>query len=307
MCCASSLGGCLLGGDDGGPSCEHAPAAVDPAGALTGYVVDHLDLPSTGTEVGTLGLELDSWSLAGDSGVDNQLGSVTAIFAGTLGYDVDAEANAMIASGALLHLFELQATSITDARGAGMRIGLGLDLDGDATDNFTGTEPLEFDPAHGSGRVSGEIIGSELHLAMGETRIGVAFPGMDEPFVLPLIEVQVDGTITPTDITGRLAGGVPAAFVDQTMIPVLHESLSRVIARDCPDGTCVPGSSGELVLEYMDPNDDGMLTEAELRADPLVQNILTPDLSFDDPDCGIDEGDALSLGVGFHAVRAQIQ
>jgi hypothetical protein len=304
--CGSALGGCLIGDDGGGPACDHVPASVDPDGALTGYVVDRLDLPSNSTEVADLGLDLDGWANGGDSVVDNSLGAVIAVFA-SFDYDVDAEANALITSGSLLHLFELQATSTTDARGAGMRIGLGLDLDGDATDNFTGTEPLEFDPAHGSGRVTGDIVDGTFHFAIGETRIGVAFPGMDEPFVLPLIEVQVDGTITPTEITGRLAGGVPAPFIDDTMLPVLYEGLSRVIERDCPDGTCVAGSSGELVLEYLDPNDDGTLTFAEMQADPLVQNILTPDLVLQDGQCGIDEGDALSLGVGFHAVRAEIQ
>jgi hypothetical protein len=288
---------------------------VNPDGALTGWVVDRLDLPSDSSEVQALGLDVDYWFSADDTPtVDNQLGVVTSIFAGTLGYDVDAEANAMIASGALLHLFELQATSTTSARGAGMRIGLGLDLDTDATDNFTGGEPLAFDPAHGSGQVTGDIIDGQFRFVMGETRIGVAFPGMDEPFVLPLLETQVAGTITPTEITGRLGGGVPAEFIDQTMLPVILEGLNRVIARDCPDGTCVPDTSGDLILRYMDPDDDGVLTLAELRADPLVQSILTPDLDTRDAagqpvdNCATSaDADALSLGVGFHAVRAQIQ
>src|SRR5678816_3986729 len=135
--CASALGGCLIDDDGGVPSCDqfHVPAGVDPDGALIGYVVDRLDLPSDSIEVRDLGLDIDDWAATDDGLVDNQLGVVTSIFQGTLGYDVDAEANAMIASGALLHLLELQATSTTDARRAGMRIGLGLDLDADATDN----------------------------------------------------------------------------------------------------------------------------------------------------------------------------
>lgn len=318
VACASSLAGsagCLIEGSNA-ENCSREPTPVNPDGALTGWVVDRLDLPSNYDETQRLGLDIDYWFDDDiDPAVDNQLGTVTSIFAGTLGYDVDAEANAMIASGALLHLLELQTTSTTNARGAGMRVGLGLDLDTDATDNFSGSEPLEFDPAHGSGLVTGDIVDGQFHFFMGETRIGVAFPGMDEPFILPLIETQVAGTITPTEITGRLGGGVPAEFIDQTMLPVILEGLDRVIARDCPDGTCVPDSSGDLVLHFLDANADGTLTLAELRDAPLVQNLLTPDLDTRNDvtgeplgNCaGVNDPDALSLGLGFHAVRAQIQ
>jgi hypothetical protein len=310
--CSVALGACSLGGgggdDDGGDDCALGREPIDPDGTLTRYAVDTLDLPGSSEEVTALALNID-----GEGPTDNRLGQITSLIA-QFDYDLDAEAKMLIDAGALLHLFEAQATSLVEANGVRMRIGLGMDLDADPTDNFSGDEPLAYDPNLGFGDVTGTIFNGQLDLRLGNARIGVALPGIPDPFVFPLIRAQAVGTISATGLEGRIGGGIPVEFVDSTLVPVLYEGLLNVIDRDCPGGVCEPGSSGQLLIDVFDANDDGTMSVTEFRDSSITQSLLQPDLDvliagtgeLRGPCDAEDGNDALSVGIGFHAVRARI-
>jgi hypothetical protein len=58
-----------------------------------------------------------------------------------------------------------------------------------------------------------------------------------------------------------------------------------------------------------DANDDMVITDEEVRTNPLVQGVLAPDLDLFEAngDPGQDgEEDALSVGFGFETVKAQL-
>ena len=299
--------GCL----DRSDPCARDPMAVDPDGTVRGYVIDRIDLPGNSAEAHTYGLDIDYWY---EGAADNQLGQVLGAIAEYAGYDLDVEANALIDAGAILHLFELRATSLTDADGVGLRIGQAIDADGDPTDNFSGDEPLGFDPGRSQGDVSGTIINGYLDLRVGTAPVAVTFPGLDAPYFLPLIEARVAAElVTETEIRGVIGGGIPQEVIDTSLLPILHDGLTRIIARDCPAGTCESGSFGDALLRVFDVDHDGTMTLAELRDSSLTQSLLAPDLDLrrDDgepQDACADsrDADALSVGLGFHAVRARL-
>ncbi len=289
------------------PCIPRVPAEVDKAGERHQYVVDTLDLPETPMASQALGLDLD-----GDSQgrPDNLLGSILAtISIQQDGYSLDGEAKLLIDAGEILHLIEVQTVSLDDAEGVGVFIAHGVDMDGDPTDNFLGTEPFARDPRRGDGLLSGRIEGRHLSVELGSAPVAVTFPGLDEPFVLELRGARIEAEITPDTIQGRIGGAIPVEEVDTLLIPAFYEGLSRVVARDCPAGTCVNASFGELLMSVFDHDEDGTFTIEEFREDDLTISLLSPDVDLIDSAgqaarrCdGVKDG--LSVGLGFHAVRA---
>ncbi|RMH43784.1 MAG: hypothetical protein D6689_04170 [Deltaproteobacteria bacterium] len=290
------------------PPCAAAPeVAAD--GPLYGFVVDRVDVAGTAMEAERLGLDLDCDA---DGRPDNALGRLLALIDDMAGdLDVGAETNAMIESGAMLHLIEVRAPDLDGAGPAAVLFEHGVDLDGDPSDNFSGVEVFEVDPARPAGSLAGHLAGGGLSVASGTIYVAVAFPGRDEPFVLPLIGARIEATITRGGIEGRLAGGVPAEVVDEQLVPAFREGLNRIVARDCAGG-CAPDSFGALLLEMFDADRDGTIGYAELRDDPVTEALLAPDVDLRDADGNLAPGgdgvaDALSVGFGFTAVPAFVR
>jgi len=281
---------------------------IDPAGAVHTYVVDHVDLPRRADEATKYGLSLD----CDPRGVpDNALGQVLAAVFSLADVDVGAEVATLIDSGRLLHLLQVQATGLDSADGVGVTLLHGLDLDGDPTDNFNGTESFAVDASRGRGTTSGSIVDHQLVAAHGDLPLAIALPEVDEPFVLHLFGARIEASIAGDRLEGRIGGAVGSAEVDNVLIPIWTRGLSLAVARDCRDGTCTSGSFGELLLEAFDRDHDGAVSERELRESELVAVLLAPDVDLLDANGALAPGrdgvpDGLSFGVGFTAVPAMV-
>lgn len=292
------------------PCAPWEPAAVDPAGSHRYYVVNQIFLASTAIEARDFGLNLD-----GDDQdrPDNALGQITSIISGQLdGLDLNAEIQLLVDAGEMLHLLDVQAVSLADAAGVGVTVRHALDTDGDPTDNFSGDELFAIDQTRGEGTITGVIEDGMLRMELGSAPFAVTFPGLGEPFLLQLSMARIEATVTPTGIEGILAGGLSETEVTEQVVPILHEGLSRMIARDCVDGLCEPESFGDLLLRVFDEDENGELSLDEFRNNSLADSLLAPDVDLLDdegrfaPRCdGVKEH--LSVGLRFTAVPARIE
>jgi hypothetical protein len=284
--------------DDDEPRCDWTQEEIDPRGDQRRYVVDVVDLAQGSyADAQASGLDLDSYA---DGSVDNQLGLVAGLIGLYGDYDLDVEAKALIDAGAILHLLDIQATSLADANGAAVRVFHGVDFDGDPSDNFSGFEPFGIDLGRGDGLATGTIRNGWMRAGPGTAPIAVTFPGLDEPFILPLEGVRIAATITADEIEGILGGAIRTDAIETSVVPTLHAGLLRIVARDCGDGSCESGSFGAALISLFDADGDGAISLAEFRDDELTRGLLAPDV---DLDCD-DGSDSLSVGMRFHAVRA---
>lgn len=281
---------------------------VDPAAEHYQYVVDSLHFATTPNEALALGVDLD-----GDTSHrhDNGLGMALAIVAGPAAFDLDVETRTLIDSGEILHLIDVNTTSMERANGVNVSVMHGIDLDGNSSDNFYGDEPFGVDPTPGSGTMSGTIIDGNVDVDSGHIPLAVTFPGLDQRFIVHLSAATMRARIDEDGITGTLAGAITVDEVRNTILPLLYAGLSNIVARDCPGGTCVPDSFGETLVYSFDRNDDGALSYEELSDSALLGALLSPDIDLvdaDGNDCPRCDGvkDALSIAVGFTAVPAVI-
>jgi hypothetical protein len=300
---AHCLGAC--GFDDRNRCQPPGPPEIDPAAAHYQYVVDSIDMPDSATDSQRLGLDLD-----GDpqGRPDNAIGQVLSHAFNLAGEDLDEQVRLRIEAGEIIHLFDVQATSLAEAHLVGLTAFLGADSDGDPSDNFTGDEVFEVESA--GDLMGGAIADGVLHAQRGTARLAITLPALEEAFVLDLVSAQVEAEITETGMSGRLGGGVSEEDVDRVLLPMGQLGLERLIERDCDAGGCATDSAGEIALELFDEDLDGRISLDELRENSLIGSLLALDVDLFDqhgnpvPRCD-GEKDCLSLGVGFTAVRAQ--
>jgi hypothetical protein len=308
---ASSGCGLYFGGDDDEPdasvgdTCHPNVPTIDPDATPVYYVVNTTTIPKTAAEANELGLDIDGDDQARP---DNNLGQVLSIFSSD--YDLDAEQQALIDSGAIIHLLELRAASLTTATRVGMTLMHGRDTDGDPSDNLTGNESFAIDTSRGQGTMYGCITSGTVDVRRGTIPLAITFPGLDQPFIVELVGTRIDARVTATSLDGRIGGGIHEDELDQSVIPALAEGLNRIVDRDC-DGSVCSGTGGAIV-DLFDTNDDLDISIEELRNSALVGALLAPDLDLFDSNgnyAPLTDGveDSLSVGLGFTAVGASLQ
>jgi hypothetical protein len=297
--------------------------AVDLSGAETTWVVDSITLPLTATQASQYGTNVDCDE---QNRPDNSIGQVLATLASMWGSDdVNAVLAEYVADARLLHLITLRATSTTDADGAGFTVRHGIDVDGDPSDNFSGTEAFAIDEGRGRGTVTGRFIDGRLRARGGQVPFGIAMPYLDEVLIVPVEYASVDAEIVDGKLVGRIGGGITTEAVDIILMPVFQYIVERIIDRDCTGvatqaSRCGCVGSGDLLVDYLDeepdrPGDDqdgdcAVYTD-ELRRNSLVSSFLYPDVDLLDADGNLDpraDGvkDHNSIGIGFTAVPAQL-
>ena len=120
---------------------------------------------------------------------------------------------------------------------------------------------------------------------------------------LNLKGVMISGNITATGITnGVLAGGIPKTDVDTVLIDTIADFLDKLV-KD-PN---TQEETKQTVLGFFDKATlpevpDGNISADEVKNNPIIKSFLSADLDLD----GDKTADALSLGVGFTAVKAVI-
>lgn len=289
-------------------------APIDPGGQVHRFVIDSVHMATDLDEAGMLAFNLDGDPYCGP---DNAIGLVLQVVFDWLDTDGNAVLAELIAEGRILHLLELRTPSLDDADGASLRVYVGSDIDGDPTDNFSGTETFGIDATVASEALAGTVRAGTLDAAVGVVPLQIALPGVDEPFVLSLGTARAELVVDSDGrrAQGRIGGSLTPPQVHDELLPIVWMALARIVEADCPGGTCAPGSRGEDIIDFLEDCSegsatcDGYLGLDEFRDIGLVQLLSSPDVDlFDDqgrynPRC--DEIlDALSVAVSFTAVPA---
>lgn len=283
---------------DGSPD-----ARIDAAPPGLGqYVVSRTQIPTTSSEVNMLGLDIDGDQPTGDLGVDNQFGAVLAAFA-QQGFPVQAAIDHAVDFGTAITLLHLDPATAA----LGSFVGANPNppactgptdtvcrhhLDGDAG----------FDLATGvpTGTMPTTTVATTTTGGPGTAVVRIA-PFGEPAITLELIGARFVGTIDGTGVSSaRLAGAIRVPEIDTVLIPALGNNLRATIMMDCPtpappDCMCMPGSTGENLVNIFDADADCSVSDDELRADPLINGFFMPDVTID----GVD---ALSFGFGVTAV-----
>jgi len=271
---ALALAGC--GGEDRG--------AGDVVGPFTGpvhrFVVDSFTFSTDNAAALQLGDDLD-----GDGYVDNQFGMVFATLANQ--DDTTEHAADMIAAGALASVVELQADELTND---GTVSATFYGADGDPATAMGGTL---IDGTFRSNRTQSTAVPGEASLRLPIFRDA-------DPTEIDLLGMELD--LVPDGqggYDGLVRGGLPASQVFVRAFP----GIVQMIDAD-------PGSH-RVLTSFIDTNQDGVITLAELQQSALFRSLLVPDLRLraDDgtfaPTHDTQRGDALSAGFGIHLVACE--
>jgi len=285
--------GCIDGGSD-----ELVP------GQQHQFVVSELQIPHSTAAATDLGFDLD-----GDGNPDNKLGSMLAqLFQADVANMSDV-VDELVRDGQIVHLVEVRASSLELSTQASASMRVGLDLDENAGDNFSGFEDFEVDVSTDSPLV-GHINHGVLSAGPGSIVLQLALPGGDSPFVVSVIGAEMEASVVPNTLGGRVGGAITKASVDTLIIPFAHAAMMRKITEECPGGECEDDSSaGHFFLQLFDRNEDGEVSLGEVRGHPLVESLTKPDVDLLDADGSYSPGtdgvaDSLSVAVGIGCVGA---
>ena len=299
---------------DAGPVAQGCPDPVDPNVVQHQYIIDRKLMPANASEASMRALDLDG---AEPLRRDNQLGQVQVALASQTNTDLQAQMDALFATGQILQLVNVQTTSLITAPETSYAILFGQDQDGNPADNFSGAEPFDIRADSPPNNViCGSTIASQLTLGPGDLTVETNLFVFGSTLVrLPMIGAQVVGTIDANGIiNGIIGGAIVESDVNTIVVPALHISLTQSTAADCMSGPpmcCTPGSSGETIMAIFDDNGDCTIALAEVQNNALIASLLAPDVDLLDSNNGNvfapnQDGikDALSYGIGFTAVGA---
>jgi len=274
------------------------------------YLMDTIAVPETADDARMVALDLD-----GDGAPDNALGGLLAALHNSADVPVAAVQMQAVESGQILQLLGIDAASLDDAASVPVLVSRGVDLDGDPADNVSGAEPFALDPLEGAdGQLTGVLVAGRLRAGPGTAPIQLAMFGVTtEVIALPGVGARIRVAAATTDglAGGRSCGALTEGDVDAALIPAMARAVDSIVQRDCDGATCAPDSQGAELATFFDDNSDGMVPEAEFRANSLIESTIgNPDLDLFDADGEFNprvDGvkDSLSLCLGFTAVGAR--
>lgn len=302
---SAPMTGCL-NSDDANRCVPIEPGVADPAGEHSLYVVDSVQFATTPNEATNMSMDFDGAEpLRGD----NTLGHVLAVTFGQLGGDLNDIAAAMVDNGNILHLIDVQTVSQTNAVGAGVSVFLGVDTDGDPSDNFSGSESFDVNDPFAGRAMVGDVIDGQLVAQYGAIPMQIALPGAEEPFTLNLQAGRIEARFDGDELTGLIGGVLDEDSVRDELVPVIHAAVANSVSADCDENGCTPDSNGATMVNIFDADGDFQVSLAEVRDNELVVALLEPDIDMYadgqlNPDCD-EVTDVLSFSIGFTAVPAQ--
>jgi hypothetical protein len=293
------------------------PEELDPNGTHSTYVISTIDMPANTDEAIEIGLDIDGDGRS-DNGLGKIIGSITSL---SEEVDLQGSVDESLSTGGIIILASVQATSLDTATGVGLWTYLG---ENPSNAPCAGPDDMicrghldqltSFDvvPSDRDNLITGSVAGGRFNGGPGTATFALRFSADAEPVNLELIgaRAQVDVAAT-TLMTGRLAGGVPAADVETQVLPGIHELLNQVVAADCggqaPD--CCSGANGRLIVGLFDGNDDCVVDFTEFSTHNFVSSLTAPDVDLLDGDGNFNPGvdgvdESVSVGIGFSAVEA---
>ena len=309
--------GCAPDVSPGAPDAMVRPDAAPklPTGPHHNYVIDSITIPTTNAEAQQIGLDVD-----GDGEVDNQLGAIISLLSAN-GADINETVRGQIDRGEINHLADLQATDYVDAENSALYIWKGENpapapcedafdtvcrrhLDGTGTFEVATEEPAD-------AMIFGGIIGGHYSGSRGTITLEVPLFISDAAMTLLLIDARAEVDVAGDALTsGRLAGAVTSTYIEESVLPQLHNAFDLVVARDCSGvdpNCCDPDSDGDVLLGLFDTNDNCMIELVELESSGVLDSLLAPDVDLlDEEGLSGRDGvlDSVSLGIGFTAVPA---
>ena len=285
-----------------GPSLLATPLAdaTTPDPEKHGYVVNQLLVPTTNDQARAYAFDIDK-----DGEVDNQLGYVFSVLA-SQGLDLQGAMDASIDSGAVVMLLSVQTTSLTNAKGVKVRLLRGLPV---ANPDLNGGGRFRVDKSAPRTELKGKIKNRVLTTKPGAVSLSLPplYPGFAAiPF--DLLKGRIRGTCKTKRCTkGIIGGAITSEDLDARFVPAIADMARAIVARDCPTtppDDCPPSTDGQTMLNLFDENDDKVITNDEVRENPLIKTLLAPDLDVVGKD-GVK--DAMSVGFGFTARWAKIR
>lgn len=289
------------------PDAEPAPDAAVRDGIW--YLMDSMQVPQTSSEATQVALDLDR-----DRRPDNALGGLLAALANSADLPIAALQMELIGSGRILELVGIDAASLDDATMVPVLVSRGADLDGDASDNFSGAEGFALDPLEGAdGQLEGVLTAGRLRAGPGTVPMQLAMFGVTpEVVALRGVGARIRALASADGLAGgRFCGALTDQEVDAVLIPAMAAGVDSIVQRDCPGGPCTSDTQGAELAPLFDENEDGMVPEEEFRANALVESTIgNPDLDLFDADGDFDPNvdgvkDSLSFCLGFSAIGAR--
>ena len=227
------------------------------------------------------------------SGAKNALGELLSNSAIQALGNIQQSFTASINDGSVILLLELFAADLANAAQAIVKTYIGEDLDANAADNFSGSEPFQIaasSPMHTG--VSGMLIGGAYQ---GEGALVFVVPLGTTPTSVVLSRARVTGTITGGGWTnGQITGLLSSGQIEDVILPAVE---ALIIGLD------QAGQLSPVVKFLLDANGNGTIEAGEVVASTLIRGLFAPDVDMD----GDGRPDAFSVGMGFGAVGATIQ
>jgi len=152
-----------------------------------------------------------------------------------------------------------------------------------------------FTTANKAANLSGSI--SAGNLKAGPTAMTLLVAAEAATLNIPLVGVSVTGTVSAGKISdGILNGAIPVAQVSG-----LYAPLAKIINAEIKNSTT---TTAALIKGMLDTDKDGTITGKDLSTNAVLSAMVKGDVKVKDSTG--KEVDAISLGVGFTAVKAKI-
>ena len=277
-----------------------APSSSAAEATKHGYVTTELVFPGTNTEVNSYSRDVD-----GDGDSENRMGSFFATMYQHGVNSLQANTNESIDFGNLVMLHSLRAPSLANTKNATWQV-----LYGEPTEDpdFSGAGSFTVDDeAPRSLRLPATISQHRVKTAAGVVPIQLdAGIGV---FSLNMKKAKISGECYQAGCSdGAIRGAIATQQIKMVLIPQLVEAWNAIVLRDCPGSTppdygCMAESEGKALLDFFDGDEDGAITAEEIKTNPMLGSFLKADLDLAGKD---GKKDAVSLGFGFEAARAQL-
>lgn len=272
------------------------------------YVVDDIFIPNNAVA--------SAIDLNGDGTNDNNVGTILNTLGSLAGIDIQSAITDDINNGATILLVRVEADSFSNDDTITAEVLRGQNANPAACAGEDDTEcgnhlngGASFDLQAGASQgtpLQGSVDRSDMLVGPGQASIDISFSMAGDSLELNLELATLSGMLRAAEINdGIIGGAITEADMQNSLIPQVVVTLNEAVALDCaldPAAGCCDSatSTGAQVLAFLNKNDDCVLSLEEVRDDPNVQSLLTPDIDLS----GNGTEDAFSLGLGFSAVGA---
>ncbi|MCC6748010.1 MAG: hypothetical protein IT371_10155 [Deltaproteobacteria bacterium] len=281
---------------DSKPKADARPVAdfgTPPPVALE-TVVNTLIVPSSSPDVQKYGLDLD-----GNGTKDNAVGAIFATIGGLVTeLDPKTIIDAKLKDGTMIMLFRVLADALNASPKAAVYSFQGKDQDGNAADNYSGSEEFLIDPVTASNpMLRGSISASKLDVGPSTMKIPLPI-SKGAPPIVEVRLARIEGKVSATGIVdGVIGGAIPKSEITAKVLPAVASIIDDVYKNSKDANT--KSQLGSM----FDTNNDKTIDANEFSTNPLVTTFFVPDIDTD----GDNTPDAISIGLGFTAVTCKIK